>query len=61
MNKEAIKPNDQTNSGRDEETSEEFRNFDKGMEKLLSLSPEEAERIRKRIPAPKRETRIKSK
>jgi hypothetical protein len=54
MNKEAIKPNDQTNSEQDEETSEEFRNFDKGMEKLLSLSPEQAEHIRKRIPVPKR-------
>ncbi len=57
----AKEPNDQTNSAQNEETSEEFKNFDKGMEKLLSLSPEEAERIRKRIPAPKkRKTRINS-
>lgn len=59
MNKEASKPNDQMNSGQDEETSEEFRNFDKGMEKLLSIPPEQAERIRKRIPPPKRKTRTK--
>ena len=52
--------NDQTNSAQDEEVSEEFKNFDKGMERILSLSPEQAERIRKRIPAPKkRKTRIK--
>jgi hypothetical protein len=63
INKEAVKPNNQTNSAQDEETSEEFRNFDKGMEKLLSLSPEQAERIRKRIPMPKekRKTRTKLK
>jgi len=57
MNKEVSKPNDQTNSEHDEETSEEFRNFDQGMEKLLSISPEEAEHIRKRIPPPKRKTK----
>jgi len=59
MNKEAIEPNNQTNSGQSEEPSEEFKNFDKGMEKLLSISPEQAERIRKRIPPPKRKTRTK--
>lgn len=46
--------NDQTNSGSEEELSEEFKNFDNGMERILSLTPKQAKRVRDKVPAPKK-------
>jgi hypothetical protein len=39
-------PEDQSNSGSD--TSEEWRNFERGVKQILSLPPEEAKRIREK-------------
>ncbi len=56
MSKKANKPKGQTNS---EEKSEEFLNFERGIDRMLSLPKKELERIRKEVPAPKRKTRRK--
>jgi len=44
---------DQTNSGRDEsENSKEFEQFENAVRRIMRMSPEEAERIRKSTPPP---------
>jgi hypothetical protein len=46
---------DRTNSGSDEEKSEEFKNFEHAIDHMLSLPKEEVERIKREVPV-KRKT-----
>ncbi len=47
--------NEDSNS--EEEKSEEFLNFERGMKAILSLTPEEALKVREKVPEPKSKKR----
>ena len=51
MSKKASKPQDQTTS--DEEKSDEFKNFERAIDRTLSLPKDEVERIKREVPVVK--------
>jgi len=51
MSKKASKPQDQTTS--DEEKSDEFKHFERAIDRTLSLPKDEVERIKREVPVVK--------